>query len=393
MRSCNPRFKYFIYCLVFFSFSKNVSAQQKFGIENVSGFSDSKHHWMDITDHEQVIVPLKDQQSYPPSNVREIANNILLYQQPNGGWPKNYDMLAILTTGQKNALTSHKDSNHTTIDNGATYTQTEYLAKAYSILGDKKYKDASIRGINFMLNAQYDNGGWPQFYPDKSGYRKYITFNDDAMIGVLTVFQHIVQNEAYFSFIDNDLRNRVEQSYQKGIACILKCQVKENGKPTVWCQQHDNITLKPVGARSFELASKASEESANIVEFLMQIKHPNKQIVDAVTDAVNWFKEVAIKDARIKTVPAKDVVYKYHEAKDDKIVVTDSAAPDMWTRYYELGTNRPFFANRDGKPVYEFSEVSRERRTGYAWYGYWPEKIIREYPKWLQKMKGENEEK
>ena len=88
---------------------------------------------MDITDHEQVIVPSKDQKSYQPANVREIADNILLYQQPNGGWPKNYDMLAILTDDQKKILAEHKDSNHTTFDNGATYTQIEYLAKAYSI--------------------------------------------------------------------------------------------------------------------------------------------------------------------------------------------------------------------------------------------------------------------
>jgi PelA/Pel-15E family pectate lyase len=370
-----------------FSFPVLLFAQSDFHIKDVSGFQDSRHHWMDITDHEQVIVPAKDQARFTSADIRQIADNILLYQQPNGGWPKNYDMLAILTEEQKAILSQHKDSLHTTFDNGATYTQIEYLAKAYTLLGDKKYEDAVLRGLHFILKAQYGNGGWPQFYPDKSGYRKYITFNDDAMIGLLTVFQHIVQNESYYSFVHIDLRKQIEQSYQNGIDCILKCQIKENGKPTVWCQQYDNITLKPVGARTFELASKASEESANIVAFLMQIKYPNKEIITAVTDAVNWFNEVAIKDTRIKTIPAKDVVYKYHEAKNDKIVVTDSSAPDIWTRYYELGTNRPFFANRDRKVVYELSEVSRERRTGYAWYGYWPEKIIKEYLLWLHRIK------
>ncbi|HXR82948.1 MAG TPA: pectate lyase, partial [Hanamia sp.] len=82
-----------------------------------------------------------------------------------------------------------------------------------------------------------------------------------------------------------------------------------------------------------------------------------------------------------------DVVYKFHEAKTDKIVVHDSAAPPLWTRYYELKTNRPLFANRDGKKVYNLSDVSRERRTGYAWYGYWPQEIISsEYPAWLKRI-------
>ena len=362
-------------------------AQKDFNIRDVSGFEDSRHHWMDITDHEQVIVPAKDQPRYQPSEIKQIADNILLYQQPNGGWPKNYDMLAILTNEQKQILALHKDSLHTTFDNGATYTQIEYLAKAFTLSGDAKYEDAAEKGIRFILEAQYSNGGWPQFFPDVSGYRKYITFNDGAMIGVMRVLQNVVQNEPYYSFVDAATRKKVELAYKKGLDCILKCQIIENGSATVWCQQHDNVTLQPVGARTFELPSKASEESSEIVRLLMNVSHPDIQIVDAVKNAVSWFEKVAIKNTMVKTIPAKDTVYKFHEAKFDKIVVTDSVAPPIWTRYYELETDRPMFANRDGKKVYNLSEVSRERRTGYAWYGYWPQRIIsKDYPQWLKRI-------
>jgi PelA/Pel-15E family pectate lyase len=377
-----------VFGILFLSAPVILFAQKDFDIQNVSGFQDSRHHWMDITDHEQVIVPAKDQPRFKATDVRQIADNILLYQQANGGWPKNYDMLAILTDEQKVILAGHKDSLHTTFDNGATYTQIEYLAKAYTLLGDKKYEDAALSGLHFILEAQYENGGWPQFYPDVSGYRKYITFNDGAMIGIMQVLQHIVQNEPYYSFVKNQLRKEAANAYKKGIDCILKCQIVEKGKATVWCQQHDNISLKPVGARTFELPSKASEESAEIVHLLMQVKSPDAEIINAIKNALAWFQKVAIKDERVNTIPAKDVVYKFHEAKFDKIVVTDSGAPPMWTRYYELETDHPMFANRDGKKVYELSDVSRERRTGYAWYGYWPQKIISvEYPVWLKNVR------
>ncbi len=387
MRCFSIKIKKIVFGILLFSTPFILFAQKDFGIKNVSGFQDSRHHWMDITDHEQVIVPAKDQPRYTPSDVSEIADNILLYQQPNGGWPKNYDMLAILTDEQKAILAEHKDSLHTTFDNGTTYTQIDYLAKAYTLMGYKKYEEAVLRGLHFILLAQYDNGGWPQFYPDVSGYRRYITFNDDAMIGVMEVLQHIVQNEPYYSFVTGRLRNEATNAYQKGVDCILKCQIVENGKATVWCQQHDDITLKPVGARTFELPSKASAESAEIVRLLMQVKNPNEEIIKAVKDAVAWFQKVEIKNVLIKTIPAKDVVYKYHEAKYDRVVVTDFAAPSIWTRYYELGTDRPMFANRDGERVYQLSDVRRERRTGYAWYGYWPQKLISvEYPAWLNKI-------
>lgn len=368
-----------------------LHAQQKFDIENVSGFFDSRHHWLDISDKDKVITPSKDQQYYKPSDIRAIADNILLYQQPNGGWPKNYAMLAILTDDQKKSLAQHRDAEHTTFDNGATYTHTEYLAKAYTLTGDTRYKDAALRGIQFILKAQYDNGGWPQFYPDASGYRKFITFNDGAMVGIMTALQHIVKGEPYYSFLDNDTKEKATKAYRKGIDCILKCQIKENGKLTVWCQQHDNVTLKPTNARTFELPSKSSQESAQIVTFLMQVNNPDQEITDAVNSAVAWFKKVQINGVRVKTIAAEPAVFQFHSSDNDRVVVEDPTAPPIWTRYYELETDRPLFANRDGKVVYQLSDVARERRTGYSWYGYGPARIINvEYPEWLKKTASKN---
>src|SRR5258707_686322 len=86
-----------------------------------------------------------------------LKKKILLYQQPNGGWPKNYDMLAILSDDQKKRLADHKDADRTTFDNGSTYAQIEYLAKAYTLAGNNQYKDAALRGIHFILQAQYGN--------------------------------------------------------------------------------------------------------------------------------------------------------------------------------------------------------------------------------------------
>ncbi len=194
----------FVACLLLFSQILFGQTKTNFNDEiDISGFFDSAHHWHDITDNGQTFLPLPNQKDYKPSQVKEIADNILLYQQKNGGWPKNYDMLAILNEEQKQILKKGRDSLNTGFDNGATYSQVEYLAKAYTELKNEKYKDACLRGIKYILSAQYDNGGWPQFYPDTSGYRKYITFNDDAMVGIMNVLHHIVEQKSYYSFVDN----------------------------------------------------------------------------------------------------------------------------------------------------------------------------------------------
>ena len=51
----------------------------------------------------------------------------------------------------------------------------------------------------------------------------------------------------------------------------------------------------------------------------------------------------------------------------------------LWFRYYELDTNTPFFAGRDGIKRYQLTEIEEERRKGYAWAGSWPASVLKVY--------------
>lgn len=352
---------------------------------DLAPFFDSAHHWYDIHDKDRVIDPLPDQERYYPSEIRKIADNIILFQKNNGGWTKNYDMMAILTDKQKQAVINSKDETNTTFDNGATHSQVQYLAEVYTKTGEEKYKDVCIKGIEFILEAQYENGGFPQFYPDTSGYRKYITFNDGAMIGIMEVIHRIVVNSPEYSFIDGQLRDKVEKAFNKGIDCILKCQIVENGIKNVWCQQHDNIDFHPQNARTFEPAAICNGESTGIVYFLMQLDNPSEEVINSIQSAVKWFEESKIYGIRVEWVDSSHADYKYHSTDRDRVVIEDSNASPIWTRFYELGTHKHMFCRRDGKIVYSLSEVERERRTGYRWYLNWPQIVLDIYPEWQKK--------
>jgi PelA/Pel-15E family pectate lyase len=345
-------------------------------------FADGEHHWYDITDEERVINPDPGQKRYPTTAVREIAENILLYQKTNGGWPKNYDMRAILSPEQRTALEASVGELNTTIDNGATHSQIEFLAHAAIRFDDERYRASALRGIDFLLQAQYPNGGWPQFYPQTKGYRKYITYNDGAMIGVMELLRRIVRNESQYRFVDDERRERVRAAFGKGIECILKTQIVQGGIPTAWCQQHDQIDLRPRSARAFEPAAVTAQESAGILRFLMKLDHPTPEVIASVQGAVRWFVHSRLTGIRVDEVPAPPTRYEYHATAIDRVVVEDASAPPLWARFYELETNRPLFCNRDGKPVYSLSEVERERRTGYAWYTSDPTRVLQAYPAW-----------
>lgn len=352
---------------------------------DVSGFQNSAHHWYDIYSEENVINPRPGRPRYKPENVKEIADNILLYQKENGGWPKNYDMLAILSDEQKDSLLKAKNQLNTTFDNWTTHTQVEYLAQAYYLIHDERYKEACLKGIDFILSAQYPNGGWPQYYPDTSGYRKYITFNDGVMTGIMRALYNIVQNKPQYQFVDSARREKVKKAFEKGLDCILKTQIKENGKLTAWPQQADNVGLFPQWARTFEPPSICNWESADIVLFLMSIENPSKEIINAVQSAVRWFEESKINGIRIIEKKIEPIKYYYSTFDYDRVVVKDSTAPPIWTRYYELKTHRPLFCNRNRKVVYSLAEVEHERRAGYTWYTYAPQQVLDKYPEWQNK--------
>ena len=76
------------------------------------------------------------------------------------------------------------------------------------------------------------------------------------------------------------------KAFDAGIACILKCQVKVNGTLTVWCAQHDEITLEPRPARTFEPVSLSGAESAEILLLLMSLDHPGPEVIRAVEAGV-----------------------------------------------------------------------------------------------------------
>jgi len=319
---------------------------------------------------------------YASDEAVRIADNVLLYQRSSGGWPKNTDMAVILGDRERSRLRSEKNNRDSTIDNGATYTQMRYLARVYCACGKDRFRDAFSTGLDYLLEAQYENGGWPQFYPLRSqgSYYNHITFNDNAMIGVMSLLRDIVEQKADYRFVDEDRRNRSLRAVQRGIECILKTQVVVDGIKTAWCAQCDEKTLKPAEARSYEKISISGSESVGIVRFLMGIEDPDSRVIDAVQSAVAWFNRVRIEGIAI--VSKRDNSEKGY----DKVVVNDASAPAVWARFYQIGTNRPIFCGRDGVIKYRLSEIEQERRTGYSWYGTSPNDLLtRDYPAWQKK--------
>jgi len=189
-------------------------------------------------------------------------------------------------------------------------------------------------------------------------------------IGLMEVLRDAAEAPE-FSFVDEQRREKAREAYQRGVDCILKCQIIVNGRPTVWCAQHDEKTLEPRPARSYEKESLSGAESTGIVLFLMKLEKPSPEVRRAINDACAWYERSKLTGIRLVE-------------NDDKFIVPDPDAPPLWARFYDIKTNRPIFCGRDGVIKYKLSEIEKERREGYAWYGGWGAKVLEPWPKWRE---------
>ena len=299
---------------------------------------------------------------YRGREARDVIANVLSNQSALGSWPKNVDTSARRLEGDRATLGG-------TFDNGATTGEVRFLARAFLATGDARCRSAVEKAIDHILAAQYPTGGWPQSSPPGPAYHRHITFNDDTMVRLLELVRDVGRSDD-FRFVDEARREAAVRSFDEGIRCILRCQVRVDGRPTSWCAQHDEVTLEPRPGRTFEPASLSGSEGAGILILLMSLDRPGPDVVDAVEAGVRWFEG------------AKLTGIKLDRTGGDLHVVKDPDAAPLWPRFVEIETGRAIFSGRDGVIKYNVAEIEAERRNGYAWYGTWGRKVADRYARW-----------
>ena len=361
---------------------------------------------------------------YATEEARAIAEIVLESQLPCGGWSKNIPWHR-MTEKHHKSLAWEREIGSAIFDNNATTTEMAFLSKVYAAKPDKRYKEAFQRAFELIVEAQYESGGWPMFYPlseaclDAHGvkdpvmginYIENINFNDNAHANLLEVMKQIYQGDALFApLVTRKMQHVAKEVYFKGIQCILDCQIDGRYEqyvlretPTgkiiadrrvgdaplsVWCAQHNARTLEPAQARAYEFPSYSGGETAGLLTTLMEVnphdipaEYPTmwRDIQRAVKAAVAWLDAHRICDY--------DYVNIFEGRKPvDRNLVEAKGKRNVWARFYELTTARPIFGMYDFVRLYSLDEVSVHRRTSYGWYLKNMERVLeRDYPRWKQ---------
>lgn len=261
---------------------------------------------------------------YGSDEAQQIADKVLAAQKNSGGWMKNIEFHNESDGGGK--------TEHSCLDNGATTQEMRFLAKVYQSTKVEKYKESFTKALNMIFTAEKDCGGWSQYWPlsGKGSYQDYITFNDDLITNVMKLLQEIATNKGDFADItDESTRKKCEQSFQRAIDVIIKCQVDDNGTPAAWCAQHDTITFLPTEGRPHELPSISAYESADLLSYLMTIDKPSEQLQLTIHTAVDWLDKHKIDGKAVED-------FTNDNGEKDRHII-DKAGSAVWGRFIQLG--------------------------------------------------------
>jgi PelA/Pel-15E family pectate lyase len=349
------------------------------------------------------LTPARTADWYTSADAVRIGTNVVSYQLADGGWSKNIDMTTHprqpgdrYDTDNLNRYPDPEDFDKpvdehwhylATLDNDSTTTQIIFLAHVTSaLLAAHRAADAApfqaavLRGVQYLLASEYPNGGWPQVWPLEGGYHDAITINDDAMLHAIEVLHDAADPTGDFAYLPPTVRRRAAAGADRGMNCLLKLQIDENGPRTVWAQQYDALTLAPTSARNYEMASLASGESVTIVEYLMSLPQPTPAEIAAVHAAAAWFTKTEIFGFRYGSGDFRGD----RNNPDGRRLVAVAGAGPIWSRYYQIGTDKPIFGDRD-KTIHDgVNEISRERRNGYSWYNAEGVALLSDYKTWAQ---------
>ena len=121
-----------------------------------------------------------------------MAEAVLSFQAPNGGWSKHVDFTqhprrrARATSPRAPSGSGSRRSTTTRRPRRSTFSSLADGAQH-----DERYAASISRGVDYLLASQYPNGCFPQIYPLEGSYHDAVTFNDNAIVNVLRLLRDV----------------------------------------------------------------------------------------------------------------------------------------------------------------------------------------------------------
>ena len=231
----------------------------------------------------------------------QAARCLMDGQLPTGGWNYLIDFggeaakarwYATIGANAWRMEEFQHDWGNATFDDAGSSEAMQFLLRMYLEKRDPSFKPALDRALDFVLNSQYPNGGWPQRWPagrpftqHGADYTGYITFNDDVagenIEFLLYAHQALGSNDA-----------RLVDAIERGMDIYVKTQ--QPMPQPAWGLQHFPDTLKPAPARTIEPQAFATHTTGTNIRSMIGFYRltGDRKFLARLPEALDWLDQV-----------------------------------------------------------------------------------------------------
>jgi PelA/Pel-15E family pectate lyase len=256
----------------------------------------------------------------------QTARALIAAQHPSGGWSYAYDFAgeAALrewySTHGRNAWRMEEfqvQRTNATFDDACTSSATQFLLRLELERSTPDVSAALGKALGFVLESQYDSGGWPQRYPLDADYTRLVTFNDDVLgenlKTLLMAYGALGAAHALGPLL-------------AGMECVVAMQ-QPMPQPG-WGLQH-GLDGTPAAGRTFEPAALVTHTTGANVELLLAFYDltGDEKYLRRVPEALDWLDAV-----RLPSESAREL-------------------GGTHPTFIELGSGHPLYVHRRGSNV------------------------------------------
>ena len=183
-------------------------------------------------------------------------------------------------------------NGNATFDDGVVRDPTLFLLRLYDLTLDPVWLGLLKKALDFIKEAQFPNGAWPQRYPlIGTGYDTYYTYNDGVICGNIQVMV-----KAYKTLCDPQYLDIA----RRGAEFIVLSQ--HEGPQYGWGQQL-TYDMKPAKAREYEPAALSVGDTMDILRCLMDMYEltGDRRYLEPVPRALDWLDRTVSPDGSIGT--------------------------------------------------------------------------------------------
>lgn len=281
----------------------------------------------------------------------EVADGLIAAQHPAGGWNYLHDFAGEDSTRTwydtigKNGWRLeefHHYYGNATFDDAGTSEASQFLLRLYLERRAQRLRAPLERAIRFVLDSQFENGGWPQRFPlagEPGHYARQITFNDDVA----------GENIKFLLMVYQTLGD------ERALAAISRAMdvfvaTQQPAPQAGWGLQHDAQTLRPIAARTYEPEALTAHTTYVNISQLMNFYEwtGDARFIARVPEAIAWLDSVRLPDDQVRV------------------------AGRHYPTFTEIGSNRARIVHRRGS----------NSASGEYYWDYNPDRPITHYSQW-----------